>query len=326
MLDMPVTHAIISSDALISVVEDEYEIGTVSDCHLLGSGLNDTYTVKSSIGTYILRIYKTHWRTLDDITFEVELLKHLQNNNIPVSYPITNINGNYWFGINAPEGERYAVLYSFAEGKYLDTEESAILYGRESAKMHISMDDFKPTRERFMIDLYHLLDQPLASINKALAHRPNDISYLKSLSDLLRNRIESISNDLEWGICHGDLHGGNVHFCDNGTLTHFDFDCGGYGWRAYDISVFQWAKVRGKPKEQFENNLWDKYLESYLEFKQLGEGDLQAIPLFIAIREIWLMGLHTGSSHIWGNGWQNDHYFDTNLQFLRDWCEVHSIM
>lgn len=126
-------------------------------------------------------------------------------------------------------------------------------------------------------------------------------------------------------MCHGDLHGANVYF-NEGTLTHFDFDCGGYGWRAYDISVFLWAKVRGREKEHFNNERWIGFLDSYQKHKVLSENDLKAIPIFVAIREIWLMGLHTGNSHIWSCGWQNDDYFNTNLQFLRHWYEVHFIL
>lgn len=124
-------------------------------------------------------------------------------------------------------------------------------------------------------------------------------------------------------MCYGDLHGGNVHFHEK-SLIHFDFDCGGFGWRAYDVSVFLWAKVRGRGKEHFENDQWNTFIESYQQINALSEFALKAIPLFIAIREIWLMGLHTGNSHICGS-WQDDNYFNTNLQFLRDWCQKHSI-
>jgi Ser/Thr protein kinase RdoA (MazF antagonist) len=46
----------------------------------------------------------------------------------------------------------------------------------------------------------------------------------------------------EYGNCHGDHHGYNVNIDKNGTMTVFDFDCYGYGWRAYDISVFLWNR------------------------------------------------------------------------------------
>lgn len=324
MLKLPVYHSVISSDALVPALYDLYEIGDIIESRFLSNGLNDTYKLKTSTGQYILRIYKANWRNKNDIDFEVELLNHLIKKEIPVSGPLIRRNGDYVIEFDASEGQRFAVLFTYAEGGNSDKKESADLYGEQVAKMHLAMNDFKCCQKRFTIDLNHLLKQPVQSIRNSLSHRPGDMDYLDSLSELLSNRIDEISSELEWGVCHGDLHGGNVHFHEN-SLTHFDFDCGGFGWRAYDISVFLWAKVRGKGKEHFNNELWSVFIESYQKHKVLSEYDLKAIPLFVAIREIWLMGLHTGSSHVWGGGWQNDHYFDTNLQFLRNWCEVHSI-
>jgi Ser/Thr protein kinase RdoA (MazF antagonist) len=189
--------------------------------------------------------------------------------------------------------------------------------------MHLALDDFQCSHDRFAIDLDHLLKEPIDPIRRLLAHRPEDIDYLESLSLLLQNRINRISSELDWGVCHGDLHGGNVHFQDS-ALTHFDFDCGGFGWRAYDLSVFLWARVRGRGKEHFNNERWSEFLESYQKHKMLSVHDIEVIPTFVAIREIWLMGLHTGNSPIWG-AWQDDHYFNTSLQFLREWCSENSI-
>lgn len=325
MLTLPSNHSVISSDALLPVIKDRYEIGEGKECRFICNGLNDTYLIISSTGKYILRIYKAHWRTRDDVAFEVELLLDLKNKGIPVSAPIAQIGGDYVMEFTAPEGNRFAVLFTFADGGSSDNkEENFALYGKEAAKMHLAMDVFQSVHERFQIDLDHLIDRPLQSIRRFLSHRPEDYKYLESLSKELRRRIEEMSPELEWGLCHGDLHGGNVHFGENATLTHFDFDCGGFGWRAYDIAVLLWARVRSKQKEDFTNKLWDAFLAAYQEHKTLSGRDLQAIPLFVAIREIWLMGLHTGNSQIWGS-WQDDRYFSKNLSFLRNWCEVHSI-
>jgi hypothetical protein len=44
-----------------------------------------------------------------------------------------------------------------------------------------------------------------------------------------------------------------------------------------------------------------------------------AVPLFVLIRHIWLLGLHTANASDWGAGWLNKRYFDRGLKFLRDW-------
>ncbi|WP_282942778.1 phosphotransferase [Paenibacillus sp. RC67] len=323
MVNLDVTHSVICTDALLPVIYEIYNVGHILECRFISNGLNDTYLLITNSGKYILRIYKVNWRNKSDIEFEIELLNHLISNGVPVSYPVEKKDGSYLSEFKAPEGQRFAVLFTYAEGGNSDSKESCSLYGEEVAKMHVVMEDFHSSHHRFAIDLDHLLTKPLQSITPLLAHRPEDIAYLESLSLLLKRRINTISSELSWCVCHGDLHGGNVHFHES-SLTHFDFDCAGFGWRAYDISVYLWAKVRGRKKDLFQNELWSIFLESYQKNKVLSERDLEVVPTFVAIREIWLMGLHTGNSKIWG-AWQNDHYFNKNLQFLREWCEEHSI-
>lgn len=323
MLKLAVNHSVISSDALLPVICECYEIGDVLECRFLSNGLNDTYLVITNERKYIFRIYKANWRSKSDIDYEVELLNHLISKGIPVSYPVVKKDGNYLSELAAPEGQRFAALFTFAEGEYSDKKESCSLYGEQVAKMHLVMDEFHCNHGRFTIDLDHLLKSPIPSIKRFLSHRPEDIEYLESLTVLLRNRVNNSLSKLDWGVCHGDLHGGNVHF-HKSSLTHFDFDCGGLGFRAYDVAVFLWAKVRGRGVDHFKNEGWGVFIDSYQQHRILSEHDVEMIPTFVAIREIWLMGLHTGNSQIWGS-WQNDHYFNTNLKFLREWCEEHSI-
>jgi len=41
--------------------------------------------------------------------------------------------------------------------------------------------------------------------------------------------------------------------------------------------------------------------------------------VFVAIRHIWLVGLHVSLGDRFGWGWMNDSYFDRQLKVLRDW-------
>lgn len=324
MTTVTYNHSVVSSNSLLDLVSELYPIGEVKDCRFLVNGLNDTYLVKTSTEQYVLRIYKAHWRTKADILFEVELLNELKGKGISVSSPVPTKNNEYLHDLQAPEGLRYMVLFTYADGEYSEAEDKSEWFGEEVARMHLAMDDFKSEHTRFEIDLNHLLDEPLQNIRPFLSHRPEDFDYLQTLSVELRSRIEELSHDLEWGVCHGDLHGGNVHFHED-TLTQFDFDCCGYGYRSYDVSVYLWNKVMHKEKDAFENKNWTLFINSYQKIKPLSSTELSAIPLFVAIRDIWLMGLHTGNAPIWG-AWQNDHYFNEHIKFLRNWCEAQGIV
>lgn len=316
----PVTHSTLSVKALITDVLPNYDIEPTTECRFLNLGLNDTFLVNTQGAKYILRAYRTGWRSLSEILYELEALLHLKREGISVSAPIARKDGNHVSTVMAPEGLRYLVLFTHAPGKALayETEEEneSYLYGKVTAKIHAATDTFQSAHKRFALNFEHLLDDPLHSIQPLLSHRLADWDYLVTLAEKLRLRVQDILLDsLETGFCHGDFHGGNAHLDQDKALTFFDFDCCGMGWRAYDIAVFRWgARLRGKDKER-----WPSFLRGYTEERPLGDTDIQATPYFVAIRHFWLLGLHTGNGPDWGFVWMNDGYFDRALKFFREW-------
>ena len=248
------------------------------------------------------------------------MLNHLSNKGISVAKPILKRDGDYITVILAPEGERYAVLFTYAEGKEApyeeDIETKAFNYGREAAKIHRATADFSSSHARFSLDMTDPLNAPLKKISSMLAHRQADWNYLQQLADKIRHRFAELpSKELEQWFCHGDLHGGNANFADDGTITFYDFDCGGWSWRAYDISVFRWS---GRLREE-EMKYWQPFIRGYTEERTLNELDLQAVPLFIGIRHFFLLDIHICGGKDWGFGWMNDKYFDKAIAFFQAW-------
>src|SRR5688500_499926 len=111
------------------------------------------------------------------------------------------------------------------------------------------------------------------------------------------------------GFCHGDLHGGNA--CETGgAFTFYDFDCCGWGYRAYDLAVFPWAFAVRRETAERVKAMGRAFLKGYARRRTLGPADVEAIAAFVAIRQIWLMGLHIGLGDRFAWGWINDGYFD----------------
>src|SRR5690242_4372577 len=249
----PVTHSILSTAALLELVQSNYAIATPIECQLLGCGLNDMYLLKSTAEQFILRAYRSAWRSLADIRYELDALNHLERAGVAVAAPIARKDGGFLHHIQAPEGTRRIVLFRFARGQELtQDQEQSYLYGRAAANIHAATDGFTSPYQRFQIDLAHLIDQPLVAIQPFLAHRPQDWEYLRQIAAKVRERIAAMPlEQLDSGFCHGDLHGGNAHIDAQKQITFFDFDCGGPGWRAYDIAVFRWG-AWGRQIEMWE--------------------------------------------------------------------------
>ncbi|HEU0003372.1 MAG TPA: phosphotransferase [Ktedonobacteraceae bacterium] len=319
----PVSHSILSANALLTYAQERYDIGDAIECQLLNLGLNDTYFLQTSTGKYILRVYRKDWRTFSDILYELDMLLHLHRKRVPISYPLVMKDGNLFSTLNTLEGPRQVVLFPFAEGelpRWPRDETYSLAYGQGVAFVHNALDDFTTPHTRFRLDLDHLLERPLRTILPLLEDRPEDRAYLLHIVDVIKKQIADLPlGELEWGACHGDFHGGNAHITGDLQVVFFDFDCCGPGWRAYDIAVFRWARALNQQDE----TLWEAFLRGYRQQRTIQAVDLAAVPLFVAIRQIWLLGLHTSNAPDWGYGFLNKHYFDSNMQFLKGWIDEH---
>jgi Ser/Thr protein kinase RdoA (MazF antagonist) len=317
--NFPVTYSIVSAKTLISDVLPDFGVGEIAACQFFTGGFNDTYRVKTMPGlTYYLRVYRTAWRSLPDILYELDVLNHLHRKGFSAIQPLPRHDGSLYFELDAPEGRRYAVLFTEAPGRLIsydhEPEKVAFQYGQAVACLHNAVEDFNSPHQRFHIDLDLLIDNPLRNIAPFLAHRPGDWDYLQDFAATLRRRIIELPvENLEQGFCHGDLQSEHANVAGDGTLTFFDFDCGGYGYRAYDLAVFRWCSRL----EKQESVWWEPYLRGYRKTRPLNELDEQAIPLFVAARYIWHMGVHTQNANDWGCGWLHDGYFDQKLEYLR---------
>jgi Ser/Thr protein kinase RdoA (MazF antagonist) len=183
--------------------------------------------------------------------------------------------------------------------------------------VHAAAETFPGARLRPALDRAELLERPLRHVLAAIDHRAEDVAYLVTLASALRGRIQR-ARGLTHGFCHGDLHGGNAGMHD-GVVTLYDFDCCGWGFRAYDLAVFPWAFALTEAAPARIEALGRAFLTEYLRHRPLGDADIAAIPAFVAIRQIWLVGLHVSLGDRFGWDWMNDRYFDRQLKVLRDW-------
>ncbi|UVI33149.1 phosphotransferase enzyme family protein [Paenibacillus spongiae] len=319
----PVTHSILSQRALAAEVLPHYFGGSPSECRLLVRGMNDTYLVHSEGTRYILRAYRHGHRSLQDIRHELDLLQYLHSRSIGVAAPLTRLDGQYATEIQAPEGTRYAALFAYAPGHMLPlSPETAGRYGQAAARLHAIMNTFVSKHRRYQIDLKHLLDDRVPWILPLLEHRPEDQLFVNRVWRFLREHLDSIAPHLRWGMCHGDLNGGNCHTDNEGNLTFFDFDCEGPGWPAYDAAVFNWS-VRDMSDRHYARQLWQAYLDAYQHVLPLSEMELASIPYFVAARQLWLVGLHCQHADEWSYGNLSEAYFDRRLRILHELVHEH---
>lgn len=170
----PVIYSTLASDAIVSRLLPHYEIGVASRCQFWHRGLSDVYLVETPTHQYILKVSHHHWRSESDIEFELELLDFLEQCQIPVAYPLMTKDGSLSISINAPEGKRYAALFTLAPGNValgdLNPTQSHLL-GATVAKLHQAAVNFRSHYHRQPLTLEYLLDDSLEAIAPFLQHR-----------------------------------------------------------------------------------------------------------------------------------------------------------
>lgn len=208
------------------------------------------------------------------------------------------------------------MLTRFIEGTTLKFEEShdAHLFGEAAADVHLQSSGFESSHQRYRLDKQHLIKEPLAHILPFISHRPDDQEFLETFVQLLSAKFSEAESKLfDYGFCHGDFHGFNAHY-ENEDIYHFDFDCCGFGYRIFDLATFKWsARLRQKEKEW-----WPSFLEGYRSKRNINEHELDLIEEFVAIRDLWLFGLHIGGAHDFAKGWLDHEYINRRIKFLKD--------
>ncbi|MFD1040410.1 phosphotransferase enzyme family protein [Virgibacillus byunsanensis] len=299
-----IKHTLIDASYIQKLVVD-CNISPIVQCDFLARGLNDTYIITTENDIYIFRLYRHGWRNKSAILFELNAITQLHEKGASVSFPFRNNDADYLFEIEAPEGLRYGVLFSYAKGERPQiNEENSKSIGAALGKLHKQSSSFHLNYERgFDIDINHLLDEPVSYISPLIN------TYLgseadQSMKDIVEEvKTELSTKELEIGFCHGDFHNHNMHI-HNGELEIFDFDCSAVGYRAYDVAVSWWNLKNNYSSK--EKECWDAFLTGYQAQRSLTEDDLQSLPLFITARRIWLLGTMTQNDDVWGTNWVNE--------------------
>ena len=306
-----------SGQALQERVLSAYEIGAISFCKLWNPGLSDIYLVQTDEEKYILRVYSHGDHTQESVLFEIDALNHLYQKGVTVSVPLAKRDGSFVTSLNAIEGERYAVLFTYAPGGRFQrpsiTKET-YAYGRTIAQMHTAWDDFHSGHSGYLLDVDHWLDSPLKAFLPVIADRPSEVSFLLQLVTDLKQRLAMLPlYALEQGVSHADLHGGNANITSEQIVTLYDFEGVGYGARVIDLAAFRWSVTRHKEDEIH----WQTFLDGYTSHRPVSELSMKAIPLFVVMRHIFLMGMYANRLDVWGLNEMNEQFLDFHLAFIR---------
>lgn len=313
----PTIYSTLNPQALVAKVLPPYEIGVAVNCQFWHRGLSDVYIVETQTSSYILRVSHHHWRSKSDIDFELELLDFWGQRQLPVAYPLRTTDGRLSIEINAPEGKRYAALFTIAPGQValgdLNPKQGQIL-GEIVAKLHLAALDFSTHYHRQPLTLEYLLDDSFQVIAPFLKHRTTDLTYLLEVIAQIKHKLEDLPKEAPfWGICWGDPHSGNVHFTPQGQVTLFDFDQCGYGWRAFDIAKFLQISLR----TGISKHVREAFLSGYQTVCELTDWELASLQVLTQTAHLWAWAISLNTCRFHDYSRLDDSYFTQRMEQLK---------
>lgn len=317
MLDFEPLYTTSSAETIARFVAQNYVLPAPLDCRMLNRGFNDVYLITAATGDrYVFRLSHHRARGVADVHTETDFIAHLARCGVPVAAAVRARDGALFVRGLAAEGMREGVLFHAIDGRAPDVASlvDARANGVTLARVHDAATSFGAVAPLYRLDLDHLLHRPLARVQEfCRVIDADDGGILQEIATRTAARIEAI-NGLTWTHCHGDCHGFNARITDDGTAVFFDFDDGGPGYLAYDLSVFLWAKVSFGRRF---HAAWQAFVEGYRSVRAISAADFEAAHAFVIVRHFWLMGEQASRSREWGS--EPVRWVTTQCEFLEAW-------
>jgi len=320
MINIPVITSILSAKELGEFIKEKYKLNENFTCRLIRTGMNHTYFISDNETKYVLRIYSHNWRSKSEILAEINLLNLLKNNDISVSFPILDKNGNVIQQINAPEGIRQAVLFSFAEGgkvRFMD-KETCFSIGSLMAKIHNQTVDKK--NERINYNLETLLKLPYEYSKTFFSEKLDEMKFIKEQSEVIGKSFKENYENISNGIVHLDIWYDNMSVTDKNEITLFDFDFCGNGSLILDVAYFCMQLFHIETdKAEYELKL-KEFLNGYNSIRKLSDLELKLIPN--AGSSIWIFYLGIQVKRFdWSNVFLSENYLKMYIGKMKMWTE-----
>lgn len=280
MADFSVISSTLSPKDIADFVREKYSLRSDTTGKLIKAGINHTYRIDSEKKTFIFRVYSFDWRTKNEISEELNLLLLLKEKELSVSYPIADDSENFIQTINAPEGLRYAVLFSFAPGKKILNfgKEVHFEIGKTMAQIHQHTRDLSQKRITYTPAV--LVKESVNYIKQFLPEETEEMQFLVATQTLLEKELLEADNSLlRKGIVHLDIWFDNLTISDTNKITLFDFDFCGNGWLCLDIAYYVMQLFNTEKDEKIRTEKANAFYEGYESVEKISSEEKRLLPI-----------------------------------------------
>jgi Ser/Thr protein kinase RdoA (MazF antagonist) len=326
MHTFPVTDSTLSAIHLGWFVQEKYGLSAATTCKLFRTGINHSYIITDGHKKFVFRVYSLDWRSELEISEEIRLLNLLKEHNISISYPIIDRQQNYIQKIQAPEGLRFGVLFSYADGKKIRNIAKETLYhmgvlmaGFHKVTAHVQL-------KRTDYDAHSLTTLPYQFAKQHFPETNEEMCFIRQAGEVIHHMFtHANAEELRKGVVHLDMWYDNMHINGEADMTLFDFDFCGNGWLLHDIAYFIMQLFHTEPDKQAYRLKLETFFAGYEAVTKISEEEKRLLPY--AGLSIWIFYLGVQSQRFdnWSNIFLSENYLKRYISMVKEWLHYNEI-
>ena len=232
--------------------------------------------------------------TAEQLLGEIDFVRYLDRNGVPVALPIASRSGNWVESILLDEQACF-LAYAFEkvpgfmypdEDMVQFPEPVLVEWGRLFGRMHNLSSRYQPSDPAWR--------RPSWEHNDLLDYRsliPPDQPLVWQRYEEMLSTLNALPRDPQvFGLVHGDFHHGNF-FDDNGRLIVFDFDAAHHLWFIADIVMALYnclplPRSETARRREFSCYYLTQLLKGYVMEKSIDQAWLNRTPFFLKFDEM----------------------------------------
>lgn len=322
----PAINSTLSPNALGKLIQRKYGLSDKTECSIFRLAMNHLYMVHDDEERYVFRVYTHNWRTKSEIEEELRLLLHLKEADRQVAFPIADQSNQFIQEIEAPEGKRFGVLFSYAKGiktaKF--SHQTSFLIGQALAKVHQSTENFGLLRISY--DARNLLKNPVLRTKEFYSTNIGEIEFLENLSDFLTLKMENTDRQkMRYGAVHLDVWFDNLHIDNEKEITFFDFDFCGNGYLCFDISYFLFQLFATNLNEEEYQEKADSFIKGYGTVTEISRPEQEFLPFACLAIMTYYISVQCNRFDYWTNIFLNEDHLKRMVGNLKRWMAYNRI-
>ena len=277
---------------------------------LLREGGGQTYIVTGE-NKYLLKVIGPAF--FDTARQSVAIMRYLEGKGFTVPKIMLTKEGDAIIETECAGEKKLITLMEFIDGDEPELEKCAKEVGTLVGRFHRLMEEYpgEPVQQ----DKEFFIGRYLGFLRKKNYPR---VAEYEELGERLWEKVK----DLPQGICHGDLHRGNLLQSKDGQIYIVDFDTICRAPLMFDVMVMcdMTDYFNLKPADIAETKeVYQNFLSGYSDYHKLSRDEILSFPYWVAIRHFQLQATIL---EIYGIDCIDEGFIDGQLYWLNKWQEA----